>query len=189
MRDAPRRQMARTSDGVEVRPCAVPRLTKLCLLRPSDADIRVASAKLGLELPLAPNTIEGTPKTARLAPGEWLIFDGPNVAEIAMKLGSTVHAASDPTPGKAAWTIAGARAADLINAGCSLDLHPKVFRPGCIARTLLADASALISRPNEEPAFDLIVDQSLAHHISGWFGDTISARDPQAAETWTGSRP
>ena len=58
--------------------------------------------------------------------------------------------------------LAGARARDVLNAGCALDLHPSAFPPGAVTRTLLAKAPVVLRRPGEPEAFELWVNGSFA---------------------------
>jgi hypothetical protein len=84
-----------------IRPLDLPSLTALRLYKPSPDHIRQASRALGFELAGPPNTFTAGPaKTARLAPAEWLVTQGPPMHEIAARLAGILHHASDIRPGK-----------------------------------------------------------------------------------------
>ena len=103
-----------------------------------------------------------------LGPDEWLVLTGadrggrdgripahrPSLARI-----TAVVVVSDRMTGIG---IAGARARDVLNAGCPLDLHPSAFPPGAVTRTLLAKAPVVLRRPAEPEAFELWVNGSFA---------------------------
>ena len=57
--------------------------------------------------------------------------------------GHTFHLA-DVTHGRVIFSIQGAGMIELLNRACSLDFHPRVFKPGQCVRTRFAQISALI---------------------------------------------
>ena len=61
--------------------------------------------------------------------------------------------------------VSGARALDVLAAGCPLDLHPKVFAPGAVTRTLLGKAAVVLRRPGEADAYELWVNGSFAPYV------------------------
>jgi sarcosine oxidase subunit gamma len=165
-----------------IRPLALPRFTVLRLQRASDDALRQASAALDFELARTANMwSEGKPKNARLARTEWLIIDGPSPSELAVNLQGIFHHAQEITAGKVGWAVAGASAADLIANGCSLDLHPSVFRPRAVTRTLVAHVPATLSRPGPEPLFEIVTDRSLQTYFESWLADVAAGRAPDQA--------
>lgn len=156
----------------------LPRSTGLRLHRPSEDDLRRASAALDVELARPANMwSDVNPKCARLAPAEWLIIDGPTVGEIAYKLRDVLHHAQDLTAGKVGWAIQGLDAATFIANGCSLDLHPSAFPPRTVIRTLIAQIPALLSRPGQMPLFEIVIDRSYQAYFELWLADTLQHRD------------
>ena len=63
------------------------------------------------------------------------------------------------------------RAVDVLREGCSLDFHPRVFRPGLCAQTTVAKAGVLIYYVDQEPTIDLIVRRSFAEYLALWLQD------------------
>lgn len=150
---------------------ATPPLQTLRLLRPSDAEIRAASERIGFELPIQSLRLTcTTPGAARLGPGEWLIRDG-SAAELDRLLAHVVHHVSDIGPGRSMWRIAGSGAADLVSSGCSIDLHPSVFPPGACVRTLLAQIGVVLSRPHEREGFELLAARPMEAYLTAWLED------------------
>ncbi len=97
-----------------------------------------------LGLPVAPNTsVELAAGPALwLGPDEWLVFGGEWSAAAGLaaeqEWRAVADAAVDVSAQRIGLRLAGPRAADLLAAGCALDLHPAVFRVGCCAQTLVA---------------------------------------------------
>lgn len=151
---------------------SLPALAVLRLHRPDETAIAATSDALGFQLPLEPNRWSAGPTpSARLAPGEWLIRAAPVVAELSERLTGIFHHISEVGPGRAAWRVSGPAAADLLASGCSLDLHGRAFPPRSAARTLVAGFPALVSRLEEEAAFEVIADRSVKTYLDRWLAD------------------
>ena len=71
--------------------------------------------------------------------------------------------------------IEGERAREVLNQGCTLDLHQRVFQVGQCAQSLLAHVPVLISRNSDNGnaicRFDLVVRRSYADHLVRWLVD------------------
>lgn len=61
-----------------------------------------------------------------------------------------------------AWSVTGPEAAPALNRGCPLDLHPREFPAGHCAQSVLGHVNALFWRPDEAPAFVVLVPRSYA---------------------------
>lgn len=94
----------------------------------------------------------------RLGPDEWMII-GPEAdtdamtAQVEAALADRVHAVVDISHRNVGLGVSGPHAAEILNAGCPLDLHPSVFPAGSATRTLLGKAEIVLVRPREEPLF------------------------------------
>lgn len=158
-----------------IRPLDLPSLTALRLYKPSPDHVRQASSALGFELAGPPNTFTAGPaRTARLAPAEWLVTQGPPMPEIAARLAGILHNASDIRPGKLGWILSGSRAADILARDCTLDLHPQAFPPGSVTCTLVAQVTVILERI-DNTSFSLIADRSLEDYLKAWFADGLEA--------------
>ncbi|MGI9170576.1 MAG: sarcosine oxidase subunit gamma [Caulobacteraceae bacterium] len=147
------------------------RLLTLRLFKPDEATIALASARLGFEIPVAAGGFTpGSPSAARMGPGEWLVRDGP-AGDIAARLEGVFHHVSEIAPGRVAWRIDGPAARDLISAGCSIDLHPRVFPAGACVRTLLAQVGVLLSRPHDGEGFEIIAARPDGDYLGRWLND------------------
>lgn len=133
---------------------------------------------LGIPVPVRPNTFaaNGRVTILWLGPNEWLVITLPgNEAEVAHELHAALEgvfsAVTDITHSQTVIRLRGDRALDVLRKGCSLDLHPAVFGPGCCAQTLLAKAGVVIRWVDHTPAFDLIVRRSFAEYLALWLKD------------------
>jgi sarcosine oxidase subunit gamma len=165
-------------------PLPVVRLSGLgcAVLRVRNGDLetlrRIGQA-LGVKLPAEPNCAEGiSPCALCLAPGEWLIVgEGPMDAlehVLASVSGESTCHVVDVSNGNAIFGLEGPLAARILSRGCSLDLHPRVFPPGCCAQTVFAHIPALIHRPSDGAEFRLYVDASYEAYFSAWLAGVVS---------------
>lgn len=125
---------------------------------------------LGAALPEEPNSsASGVGETLWLAPGQWLIRStGRDIAagiEDACR-GALFHL-GDVTDALCVVEIDGRRSEDLIAKGCSLDLHPTVFRIGQAKRSLLGQVRILLYRLSTS-RYRISFDVSLRQHVLSW---------------------
>jgi sarcosine oxidase subunit gamma len=79
------------------------------------------------------------------------------------------HAAiTEQSDSKAVIRISGARARDVMAKGCSLDLHPRVFKPGDAATTAVALIDCQFWQIDDAPSYDLAVPSSFAESFWSW---------------------
>lgn len=88
-----------------------------------------------------------------------------SVKDACGDIGSVV----DQTQGRAVLRLFGARGRDVLARICRLDLHPRAFRPGCVAVTPIAELACLLYQRDDAPSFELIVPASCA----GWFAQAV----------------
>lgn len=150
-------------------------------LRGDPADprfLRAAGAVLGCVLPVNANTVRSAADVTVLwlGPDEWLVVTPPGretavVGELEAALAEVRAAVVDVTGNRARLRLAGPRARDVLAKGCSLDLHPRAFRPGQCAQTLLARAGVLIHQIDDAPSFDVYPRRSFAEYVWAWLRD------------------
>jgi sarcosine oxidase subunit gamma len=153
------------------------------------------AALLGVELPTEPNTAVSSPgwSVRWLGPDEWLVL-GPDGAAsdlvellrglLAGQRGSAVDLSANRTT----IELTGPSAREVLEQGCPLDLHPRVFGPGRCVQTMLARAQVVIWRPASDATdgaedspgetFRLLVRGSFAGYLAAWLTDA-------AGEYWT----
>ena len=140
------------------------------------AQVSVRTQAPGSSLPTEPNTVTGDSSRAALwlGPDEWLVV-GPPGSEIALEtdLRATGATVVDVSANRTTLELRGPRARELLEFGCPIDLHPRVFGPGRCAQTLLGRANVLIwfVADDPEPVYRLLVRPSFAAYVAAWLAD------------------
>ena len=132
------------------------------------------SEVLGQTLPRSANTLSaGEHRVYWLGPDEWLaVLERDNAAGIPATLDAAlagqVGAVNDVGGGNVALWLEGAEASRVLAKGCTLDLHPDVFRVHDCAQTGLAKANVLLGRLDAGNAFEIVVRRSFADYLCRW---------------------
>lgn len=137
----------------------------------------------GLRLP-APQevSVRGDWALLWLTPREWLLelpaSEAASLrAALIPRLASSLAVVIDMSDAYVTCDVSGARAADVLMSGCTLDLRADAFPAGRSARTALADIPAIIWNPGGEPRnVRCIVDRSFAKHVRDWLVDAAQVR-------------
>jgi sarcosine oxidase, subunit gamma len=136
------------------------------------ADPALAS-RLPFPLPLHPNTwtAGGGREALWLGPDEWLVVGPPGsapavAAELGRALDGEHHAVVDTSANRTMVELTGDGRFDLLTQGCGLDLHPRAWRPGSCAQTLLARVPVLLQERDQ--ATRVLVRASFAAHLAAW---------------------
>ncbi|MCC6535677.1 MAG: sarcosine oxidase subunit gamma [Burkholderiales bacterium] len=108
-----------------------------------------------------------------LGPDEWLVVSETQASgELCARLRQAlrgVHAAvTEVGDARIVYAVAGPNARDVFAKGCPLDLHPRAFRPGQCAQTLLGKVSVLIHQVGQDPAYEVYVARSFADYAWAW---------------------
>ena len=164
-------------------------------LAPDHAAARQAVESVIGPLPIEPNTVHGGADAAVLwlGPDEWLVV-GPPDGEAALE--AQLRAAIGNIPGVAIVDVSanrrtlelhGPRARELLEFGCPIDLHPRVFGPGRCAQTLLARANVVIWFVAEEPeaVYRLLVRPSFAAYVAAWLADASEGLDESSGISYS----
>ena len=140
-----------------------------CAPRQGEAVAAVVAQACGWMLPRVPNTVVVQPHSRALwvEPGAWLITGQRHAVTAALAaLRGLAESASlltaDVTGGRCMIGVSGPGARALIQSGCPLDLHPRVFTPGRCATSLFNEISLVIDQLSDAPAYTLIADSALA---------------------------
>jgi sarcosine oxidase, subunit gamma len=147
-------------------------------LDPSGAAAADVSRYLGVALPTTPSTwVEtDTVRVIWLGPDEWLVTSPsrtPQALESGLRdavdgRGAVVDVSAQRTT---LW-LAGEHARDVLAAGCSIDLHPRVFGRGAAAQTLLGLSSVvLIALDDSGTSYHVLVRASFAQYLASWLLD------------------
>jgi methylglutamate dehydrogenase subunit D len=105
-------------------------------------------------------------------PGQWLAMEaGMDGAAFEQRLRaalSPLASVSDQSDGRTVIRVRGPGARDTLAKGMPIDLHPRTFRPGDAAVTLVAHIGAHIWQVDEAPTYELIVSRSYAAAFLEW---------------------
>jgi sarcosine oxidase, subunit gamma len=147
----------------------------------AQVDVRVAPAPTSAALPLEPNTWvpNGDREVLWLGPDEWLVV-GPSGREdsiwneLERALGGLHHSVVDVSAARAILELDAPGRLDLLSHGCGIDLHPRSWRDGMCAQTLLARLPVIIQE--REASTRVFVRPSYANHLVDWFVHIVDAR-------------
>jgi sarcosine oxidase subunit gamma len=149
----------------------------------AQVDLRVDPAEASLSpfpLPLEAVTSREEDGHAALwlGPDEWLITGaagtGPElVAELQTRFAGTHHSVVDVSANRVVLEIGGPRAWELLSAGCSIDLDPRVWTAGACAQTLLARVPVILQQ--RDAATRVFVRPSFANYLVDWLLDAAAA--------------
>lgn len=141
-----------------------------------DQAFRAACARiLGAEPPKSPNDVAdaGRGRIMWLGPNEWLMVapDGESlnlVQGLRREFGDLHASAVDVSESRTTITISGPKARDFLSRAVSLDLHPRVFKPGQCAQTGFSRCNVLMHLKDDTPNFDIYVLKSFADYLWRW---------------------
>ena len=141
-------------------------------LRLRESDQAGITEVAGFRLDLLINTfaVNGDTLSTRLGPDEWLLHGPEDAADtlsgvIAAVLGDIPHAVIDIGHRHAGLQLEGPKTADMLNAGCPLDLANKAFPTGAATRTLLGKAEIILWRRSDTPTYVIECGRSFAPYV------------------------
>jgi sarcosine oxidase, subunit gamma len=143
---------------------------------------RVAQA-LGLDALPSTNRTAGTAWGACLwvRPDGWLVT---GADELRSTIIAVMEAAVDPNAGavidvsasRVRIELSGHASRDLLASCCPLDVHPRHFKTGDCAQSLIAKAPILLHLVDQTPCWHLYVRPSLHAYVVAWLEDAMPAR-------------
>ena len=157
------------ADAVVIRLLA-PRARFSLRLDPSLLSTTKEVAGFALDMPINRRMSSAERVAMRLGPDEWLL-SGPEgeAARIALDVEAALaglhHSLVDVSHRHVALSVSGARAADVINSGCPLDLSPPAFPAGSATRTLLGKAEVILAKTDDLPSFEIECGRSFAAYV------------------------
>ena len=138
----------------------------------------------GLELPTEVNTVAegiGGIYTLCLGPDEWLIVTPTNkeqklYSELIQSLEQLHTSINLVGESRSVIRLSGLHAHSVLAKGCSVDLHPRVFKPGQCAQTILGRSDIIIHQVAHEAktnaaTYDIIIFRSFAEYVWTWLED------------------
>jgi sarcosine oxidase subunit gamma len=171
-------RFAALPDGVQI--VAEP-FVAMADLRIDPAHSEAVAAHLGVPLPTTPNTwVQGDTTTVIwLGPDEWLVtspFTTPEDLEAGLRAAvGGAGAVIDVSAQRTTLSLRGTHVRDVLAAGCSLDLHPRVFGAGSAAQTTVGLAGVVLRTLDDTGTnYQLLVRSSFARYLATWLLDAAS---------------
>jgi heterotetrameric sarcosine oxidase gamma subunit len=137
-----------------------------------DALVSAVETAYGVALPTRPRRVtKGSVTFAGTGPDQWIASaEGPEAPNFAARVRGRIGlfaAVSDQTDARLVLRLSGPNVRDVLAKGVPLDLHPKVFKPGDVARTVVADIGVQLDRL-DEATFQLTAPRSMAGSFWSW---------------------
>ena len=172
------RLRAGTNQGAELHEVRFLTMVGLRADPASEAGEALATA-VGAPLPARCGQVSGSPDgTAILwqGPDEFLLVapDGSDVGkELATALGDAPGAVVDLSANRTTLELSGPSARKVLEKGCPLDLHPRVFKPGTAVSTLLGPVPVLLWQL-DETTYRIMPRASFAEYVARWLLDAMA---------------
>jgi len=136
-----------------------------------DQLVSAVETAYGVALPKGPRRVtRGSVTFAGTGPDQWIASaEGAEAQNFAARVRGRIGlfaAVSDQTDARLALRLSGPKVRDVLAKGVPLDLHPKVFKPGDVATTLVAYIGVQIDRIDE--TFQLTAPRSMAGSFWSW---------------------
>jgi sarcosine oxidase, subunit gamma len=142
----------------------------------SEAAGRLAKA-LGAPLPrqCGQTTASGAHTVVWLGPDEWLVLSQADAtAELREALAGAPGSVVDVSANRTTLELSGPAARQVLEKGCSLDLHPRAFVPGRAVQTTVGPVPVLLWQVGDAPAYRLLPRSSFADYLARWLIDAMS---------------
>ncbi|MEY9936625.1 sarcosine oxidase subunit gamma [Streptacidiphilus sp. MAP5-3] len=148
------------------------------------AAARVGRA-LGTPLPTAAGSVAtaGAVRVLWLGPDEWLIVapDGrayPSRRTLCDALGDEPGSVVDVSANRTTLELSGPAAREVLEKGCSIDLHARAFAPGRCAQTTVSKVNVVLWHLDAGPdtagdVYRLLVRGSFAQYLADWLTDAM----------------
>jgi heterotetrameric sarcosine oxidase gamma subunit len=142
--------------------------------------VNAVNTAFGVALPDGPRrATRGSVTFAGTGPDQWIASaEGTEAAGFAAKVRARIGpfaAVSDQSDARLVLRLIGARVRDMLAKGVPVDLHPKVFKPGDVATTLVAYIGVQIDMLDDAPSYQLSAPRSMAGSLWSWL--TASAAE------------
>jgi len=142
--------------------------------------INAVNTAFGIVLPDAPRRVtRGHVTFAAIGPDQWIASANSAdavgfAARVRARLGPFA-AVSDQSDARLVLRVSGPRVRDMLAKGVPVDLHPKTFRPGDIACTVVGYINTQIDMLDDALTYQLAAPRSMAGSFWSWL--TASAAE------------
>jgi len=150
--------------------------------------VNAVNTAFGVALPDGPRrATRGSVTFAGTGPDQWIASaEGADAAGFAAKVRARIGpfaAVSDQSDARLVLRVSGPRARDVLAKGVPVDLHPKAFKPGDVACTVIGYVNTQIDMLDDAPTYQLAAPRSMAGSFWSWltasaveFGYDVSTR-------------
>lgn len=163
-----------------VRVREVPFLTMVGLrILPGSGGAERVVTRLGARLPAACGSVTtgGDCSVLWFSPDEFLVVSDRDPAELTRSLVVALHgepgSAVDLSANRTTFELSGPSAREVLEKGCSLDLHPRSFEVGSAYATSLASVPVLLWKTGPE-TWRVMPRASFADHVGRWLVDAMA---------------
>jgi sarcosine oxidase subunit gamma len=112
-----------------------------------------------------------------LGPDEWLVLAQAEVGSVVDELRGALAAdpgsVVDVSANRTTLELSGPAARQVLEKGCPLDLHPRVFGPGRAVSTTVGPISVLLWQVDDGPTYRLLPRSSFADYLARWLIDAM----------------
>jgi sarcosine oxidase subunit gamma len=131
------------------------------------------STTYGVALPAGPRrTGSGAFAFSGIGPGQWLASaEGAEAAGFANRLRGRIGlfaAVTDQSDARLVLLLRGPRVREVLAKGFPVDLHPKAFKPGDVANTVVAHIGVQVDMLDAAPVYRLTAPRSTAGSFWSW---------------------
>lgn len=114
-----------------------------------------------------------------LGPDEWLVLSsradaGTVTAQVRQALDGAPGSVVDVSANRTTLELSGPSAREVLEKGCPMDLHPRVFGPGHAVSTTVGPIPVLLWQTDDAPAYRLLPRSSFADYLARWLIDAMS---------------
>ena len=139
-----------------------------------------ARSAFGAELPATPRRVEGRDIAfVWSGPDQWLACRHPAPAEGMEALLATPFAGLasvvDQSHGRTLLRVTGPNVRDALAKGVPIDLHPRAFKAGDAAATLVSHIPVHLWQIDDRPTYEFAVARSLAQSFWHWLAASAAA--------------
>jgi heterotetrameric sarcosine oxidase gamma subunit len=134
---------------------------------------RAITAEFGLALPERSHVVtkDGV-FFAGIGIGKWIAAaEGASAMGYVAKLRNRLTglaSIADQSDGRVVLRLSGERVREVLATGIALDLHPRKFKTGDIASTIISQMGVQIQQLDDQPTFQLIAFRSFAGSLLSW---------------------
>ena len=148
-------------------------LATVAVRRGKEQDLKIAvGVAYGIDLPDGPRVVakDGV-SFAGIGVGQWFATAEPRETEFVPQLRrrlANLASVADQSDGRVVLRLRGDRVREVLAKGVRVDLHPRNFKTGDVASTLVAHIGVQIEQLDDQPTFQLMAFRSLAGSLWSW---------------------